>query len=78
MLTRTHYGFMLAAMNARDIIDTLGGPAKVSEATGININTVRNWYERKSIPARYHADLLRIEEGKVTAEQIVAAHAKAA
>ena len=69
---------MLVAMNARDIIDALGGPAKISEATGININTVRNWYDRKSIPARYHADILRVEAGKVTAEQIVEAHAKAA
>jgi hypothetical protein len=65
-------------MNVRDIIDQLGGPARISGATGININTVRNWYERKSIPARYHADLLNIDEGTITAEQIVAAHAKAA
>lgn len=57
-----------------DIIDALDGPAKVSKATGININTVRNWYDRKSIPARYHAAILRIAEGKVTAEQIIAAH----
>jgi hypothetical protein len=69
---------MLATMNARDIIDILDGPAKVSEATGIHINTIRNWYDRKSIPARYHADILRIAEGKISAEQIIAAHAKAA
>lgn len=65
-------------MNARDIIDALGGPAKVSAATGININTVRNWHERQSIPARYHASVLQIAKGEITAEQIVAAHAKAA
>lgn len=71
-------GRMMRSMNATDIIDALGGPAKVSSATGININTVRNWHDRKSIPARYHAAILRIAEGKLTAEEIVAAHAKAA
>lgn len=62
-------------MTAADIIDALGGPTVVSAALNLPTTTVGNWKGRNSIPARYHAAVLKLSNGKVTADQIVAAHA---
>lgn len=62
-------------MKVPDIIDLLGGVAPISAALAIHPNTVSNWKARESIPARYHSDVLRFGGGKITAEQLVQAHA---
>lgn len=67
-------GIMVGNMNAADIIDALGGPAEVSKLLKAPVNTVRNWRERKSIPAKYHGAILSVAAGRVTAEEIIAAH----
>jgi len=62
-------------MTAAQIIDTLGGAVFVSKALHLTSTTVGNWRARNSIPARYHHAVLSISEGKITADEIVAAHA---
>jgi DNA-binding transcriptional regulator YdaS (Cro superfamily) len=68
-------GAMVRLMTVAEIIDTLGGPTALSNSLGLPSTTVSNWRIRQSIPARYHQALLSIADGKVTAAQIVAAHA---
>jgi hypothetical protein len=63
-------------MNVSDIIDLLGGPTAISVAVGLPSTTVQNWRIRQSIPARYQAEILTLAAGSVTADQIVAAHAR--
>jgi hypothetical protein len=62
-------------MTASDILDALGGPTVVSAALNLPATTVQNWKGRNRIPARYHASVLKLSNGKLTADQIVAAHA---
>jgi hypothetical protein len=62
-------------MNATEIIDALGGPTIVSRALRLPSTTVGNWRARNSIPARYQQAVVRMSNGKITAEQIDAAHA---
>lgn len=57
------------------IIDAIGGPLHVATSINVPPTTVNNWKGRNSIPARYHASLIRISNGKITAEQLTAAHA---
>lgn len=63
---------------AAEIIDILGGPSIVSKALGLPAMTVGNWRLRNSIPARHHHAILGMSAGKVTADQIVWAHAELA
>lgn len=58
-----------------DIIEELGGPTAVSNALSVPTNTVVNWKGRNSIPARYHAGVLRFAGDKLTAERLIEAHA---
>ena len=62
-------------MTVTDIIDELGGPTAISAVLGLPPTTVANWKARGSIPARYHAELLRIGDGRVTPLDIITAHA---
>lgn len=64
-------------MTTADIIDALGGVAAVSRALNIPPTTVGNWRARNSIPARHHQAILTEAGGRVTAEQIIAAHSQA-
>jgi hypothetical protein len=66
---------MVGVMTASDIIDALGGPTAIGTALNLPPTTVGNWKGRNSIPARYHAAVLKLSNGTLTAEQIVAAHA---
>lgn len=62
-------------MTAPDIIDALGGALALAKLLDLPPTTVGNWRSRKSIPARYHHAVLEAGGGKITAEQIVLAHA---
>lgn len=65
-------------MTAAQIIDALGGAPAVSKALKLPVTTVANWRSRKSIPARYHHSLIAISNGKITADDLVSAHAEIA
>ena len=62
-------------MTAAEIIDQIGGAMAVSRALNLPSTTVSNWRARNSIPAKWHRAVLAVGDGKVTAEQIVNAHA---
>lgn len=57
------------------IIDRIGGVASISDALRIPLTTVGNWRARNSIPARHHQAVIGIAGGKITAAEIIAAHA---
>lgn len=61
-----------------ELIDRLGGAGQLSQRLRLPSSTVWNWYKRNSIPARYHQAVLNVAEGKVTADEVVAAHAPTA
>lgn len=61
-----------------DIIELLGDTTAVSVSLGLPVMTVGNWKGRNSIPARYHAAVIKIGAGKITAEQLIMAHARQA
>lgn len=65
-------------MSIAEIIDLLGGPTPVGSAIDVPPTTVGNWKARKSIPARYHAAIIKISDGRVTADMLVEAHAAVA
>ena len=58
-----------------DIIDAMGGVIPASTKLFLPQTTVGNWKARNSIPARYHHAVLSASDGKITAAQIVQAHA---
>ncbi len=60
-------------MKVPEIIDLLGGPTAVGVAIGIPSTTISNWKGRGSIPARYHATLIRMSNGKVTSDMLTQA-----
>ena len=62
-------------MTAAEIIDELGGALALSRSLSLPPTTVGNWRARNSIPARYHHAVLAAAAGKVTADQIIMAHA---
>lgn len=47
-------------MDARDIIETLGGRDAVAEATGADPNTVLYWMRRQRIPVERWDALLQV------------------
>lgn len=59
----------------RQIIDDVGGASVIARALGLPTARVGKWRERASIPARYHLAILLLDE-KLTAEQMVSAHAR--
>lgn len=65
-------------MTIAEIIDMLGGPTPVGAAIDVPPTTVGNWKARKSIPARYHAAIIKISAGKITADMLVEAHSAVA
>lgn len=58
-----------------EMIDMCGGPYELGRTIGQPATTVGNWGLRNSIPAKYHCAVLMASDGKITAEQIVLAHA---
>lgn len=49
-------------MVVRDVIERLGGPAKVAAALGMRTNAVANWSLRGIVPARHHTRLWRMAQ----------------
>jgi len=68
-------GQLAAIGAAAQIINALGGVTVISTALNLPPTTVGNWRLRNSIPARHHHSILKLSGGKITADQIVAAHA---
>lgn len=65
-------------MTVAEIIDALGGVTAISDKLKLPPTTVGNWRSRKSIPARYHHSLVAMSGGKITADDLVLAHAEVA
>ena len=63
------------AITTSDIIEAAGGTAAISSALEIPFQTVTNWRVRSSIPSRYQRAILTLAKGKITAEQMIDAHA---
>ena len=61
----------IAAMDASEIIKTLGGRGRVAEATNSDPNTVLYWERRGRIPSRHWPALISVAEE----QQIVAINA---
>jgi hypothetical protein len=65
----------LSIMNASDIIQSLGGAARVAAHLGIPANTVTYWRHRNSIPASRWLALTRMDgaaEAGITIEALAA------
>lgn len=77
LTTNPFWVLFSAIMTVSEIIEALGGVRAISAELKIPLTTVGNWRDRRSIPARYHHALIRMGDGKVSAEQIAFAHAEA-
>lgn len=65
-------------MDASQIIQALGGPAKIAAQIGVPPNTVAYWRHRNSIPANRWLAITRVDgaaDAGVTAEALAAAFA---
>lgn len=60
-----------------ELIERVGGPGPLSRRINVPSTTVGNWHARNSIPARYHHAVLQASDGKITAEEMIQAHAPA-
>ncbi|WP_143033596.1 carph-isopro domain-containing protein [Roseicitreum antarcticum] len=66
VLTSGSAQFNLCRMNKDKLISIWGSAANLARAIGEGETTVRNWFNRGSIPARYDAKIMSASRGAGT------------